>query len=52
MLMKLTIGCLLILLWNVTGMLLVFAYTCNLRYNLVFKPTEKPIDTNQVSYYK
>jgi hypothetical protein len=29
-------------------MLLVFAYACNLRANLVFKPTEKPIDTNQV----
>ncbi len=41
-------ACILILIWNWTGMLLVFAYACNLRANLMFRPTEEPIDTHQV----
>ena len=40
-----------IILWNWTGMLLVFAYACNLRANLMFRPTEEPIDTHQVKKY-
>jgi hypothetical protein len=42
------IACLTIHLWNWTGMLLVFAYACNLRANLVYKPTETPIESFQV----
>jgi hypothetical protein len=29
-------------------MLLVFAYSCNLRVNLIYKPTENPIDSYEV----
>ena len=29
-------------------MLLIFAYNCNLRANLLFKPTETPVETYQV----
>jgi hypothetical protein len=32
-------------------MLIVFAYTCNLRTNLVNRPTETPIDTYQVKNF-
>jgi len=48
--LPLLLACLLILLWNWTGMLLVFAYACNLRSNLVFKPTEPPVETHQVIF--
>jgi hypothetical protein len=41
-------ACFVILVWAWTGMLLVFAYTCNLRANLLFRPSETPIDTYQV----
>ena len=42
-------ACWVINLWNWTGMLLVFAYTCNLRPNLVYRGTETSIDTYQVT---
>ena len=42
-------ACLTTTIWFWTGMLLVFAYNCNLRTNLVYKPTEAPIDTYQVN---
>ena len=35
-------------LWSWAGMLLVFAYTCNLRPHLLYRATEEPINTYQV----
>jgi len=42
-------ACVALLMWNWTGMLLVLAYNCNLRANLVYKPTSAPINSYQVN---
>ena len=38
-----------IIAWNFAAMLFIFAYSCNLRSSLIYKPTTDPIENFAVS---